>query len=97
MLHEIKRLGPEDTAVAERAVRAFKATSRKPASLMSFLSNPANYLLVAEARGEPVGFLMAYHLDRADREAGQMFVYEIGVAAAWRRRGFGEHPTWANE
>ncbi len=30
---------------------------------------------------------MAYRLERADRDAGQMFVYEIDVAPSWRRQG----------
>lgn len=87
MTAQIRRLGPEDAATAEKAIRTFKAVSRSAGSLETFLHNPANYLLVAEAGGETVGFLMAYRLERADREAGQMFVYEVEVAAAWRRRG----------
>jgi aminoglycoside 3-N-acetyltransferase I len=83
----IKRLEADDAAQAEKTVRAFKAASRSLGSLETFLRNPANYLLVAEAGGEAVGFLMAYRLERADREAGQMFVYEVDVAAASRRRG----------
>jgi len=68
---------------------SFKGSSRSEGSLAAFLGNPANYLLVAEVGSEAVGFLMAYRLERADREAGQMFVYEIDVAAPWRRQGFG--------
>jgi GNAT superfamily N-acetyltransferase len=82
----IHRLGPGDARRAGRAVRAFKSTSRAARSLETFLRNPANYLLVAEHEGEPVGFLVAYRLERADREASQMFVYEVGVATAWRGR-----------
>ena len=87
MRDQIKRLGPDDSARAESAVRAFKATSRSPDSLQVFLRSPANYLLVADAGGETVGFLIAYRLERSDREAAQMFVYEVGVVGAWRRRG----------
>ncbi len=82
----IERLGPEDAARAERAVRAFKTASRAAASLEAFLRNPANYLLVAEQDNESIGFLLAYRLERADREASQMFVYEVEVAPAWRGR-----------
>jgi len=87
MIDQIKRLGPDDTARAESAIRAFKATSRSPDSLKAFLRSPANYLLVADAGGETVGFLIAYRLERSDREAAQMFIYEVGVVSAWRRRG----------
>jgi aminoglycoside 3-N-acetyltransferase I len=85
----IRRLGAGDGARAEAAVRAFKSHSYSADSLASFLSNAANYLLVAEADGEAVGYLLAYRLQRPDRQAAQMFIYEVDVAEAWRRRGLG--------
>jgi len=84
---QIRRLGRDEVGLAEEVTREFKGTSRAAGSLEEFLGNPANYLLVAEAQGEVGGFLMAYRLDRADREASQMFVYELGVAARWRGQG----------
>ena len=84
---QIRRLDRHEAGLAEEVVRGFKGSSRSPGSLQGFLGNPANYLLVAEAEGEVRGFLMAYRLERADREANQMFVYEIGVAASWRGQG----------
>jgi len=84
---QIRRLGRHDAGVAEKAVRGFKGSSRSAVSLQQFLANPANYLLIAEAEGEVGGFLMAYRLERADREASQMFVYELGVAMPWRGQG----------
>ena len=84
---QIKRLDRHEAGLAEEVVRGFKGSSRSPGSLQGFLGNPANYLLIAEAEGEVGGFLLAYRLERADREASQMFVYEIGVAAPWRGQG----------
>ena len=84
---QIRRLDRHEARLAEEVIRGFKGSSRSPGSLQGFLGNPANYLLVAEAEGEVSGFLMAYRLERADREASQMFVYEIGVAAPWRGQG----------
>jgi aminoglycoside 3-N-acetyltransferase I len=84
---QIRRLDRHEAGFAEEVVRGFKGSSRSPGSLQGFLGNPANYLLVAEAEGEVGGFLMAYRLERADREASQMFVYELGVAAPWRGHG----------
>ncbi|MDQ2870753.1 MAG: GNAT family N-acetyltransferase [Acidobacteriota bacterium] len=83
----IERLGPRDVDCAEKVIRAFKGSARPRESLEAFLSNTANYLLVADAGEEVGGFLMAYRLERADREASQMFLYEIGVAEPWRGRG----------
>ena len=83
----IRRLQAEDAAQAEAAVRSFKSRSRSAASLAEFLRDPANYLLVAQAVQTPVGYLLAYRLQRPDRETAQMFIYEVDVAEAWRRRG----------
>ena len=83
----IRRLGDHDADLAENVVRGFKGSSRSPGSLRAFLGNPANYLLIAEAEGAAYGYLMVYRLERADREASQMFVYEVGVAAPWQGKG----------
>jgi aminoglycoside 3-N-acetyltransferase I len=85
----IRRLGAGEATLAEAAVRAFKSCSKSESSLAAFLANPANFLLVAAAEGEsePVGYLLAYRLERPDREAAQMFIYEVDVAEGWRRRG----------
>ncbi len=87
----IRRLGASDATLAEAAVRAFKSRASSEGSLAAFLANPANFLLVAAAAGErePVGYLLAYRLQRPDREAAQMFIYEVDVAEGWRRRGLG--------
>ena len=84
---QIRRLDRQEAGLAEEVVRWFKGSSRSPGSMRGFLGNPANYLLIAEAEGEVGGFLMAYRLERADREASQMFVYELGVAAPLRGQG----------
>jgi aminoglycoside 3-N-acetyltransferase I len=60
-----------------------------PDYLVEFLSRPDNVLIVANDGGVPVGFLLAYPLDRADRDQQMMFLYEVGVAEPYRRRGIG--------
>ena len=85
----IRRLGAGDATLAETAVRSFKSRSNSESSLSAFLANPANFLLVAAAEGgsEAFGYLLAYRLERPDREAAQMFIYEVDVAEGWRRSG----------
>ena len=83
----IRRLSCSEAGMAEEVVRRFKGSSRVADSLVAFLGNPANYLLIAEAGGEVGGFLVAYRLERADRDSSQMFVYELGVAPSWRGQG----------
>jgi ribosomal protein S18 acetylase RimI-like enzyme len=60
-----------------------------PEYLARFLSRPDNVLIVATIDEVPVGFLIAYLLDRADRDQQMMFLYEVGVAQSSRRRGIG--------
>jgi aminoglycoside 3-N-acetyltransferase I len=55
--------------------------------LRSFLARRQNILVVAEDDGAPLGFTLAYLLDRADRNETMMLFYEVGVAESHRRRG----------
>ena len=87
MITQIRRLSLQEAGLAEEVVQRFKGSSRSAGSLKAFLGNPANYLLVAEVGGEVGGFLIAYRLERADREASQMFVYEVGVAETCQDQG----------
>jgi len=88
----IRRLGTGDAALAAAAASTFKSHSHSADSLSAFLANPANFLLIGVAVAEdgleePVGYLLAYRLQGPDRQAAQMFIYEVDVAEAWRRRG----------
>jgi GNAT superfamily N-acetyltransferase len=85
----VRRLTTGDEGVARRLVRSFKGGEISATDAGALLANIANYLVVAEAAGDLAGFLLAYRLDRIDRPAGQLFVYEVEVALPWRRRGVG--------
>ena len=82
-----RRLGPEDGALAAEAVRRVKEADVDAVWLGAFLKKPENLLIVAQEGGVPAGFLLAYALDRVDRERRMICLYEIGVAASSRRRG----------
>jgi ribosomal protein S18 acetylase RimI-like enzyme len=90
---EARRLGADDSDLALETLRLLKAPEGYPTPapeyLVRFLSRPDNVLIVATIGGVPVGFLLAYLLDRADRDQQMMFLYEIGVAESHRRRGIG--------
>jgi aminoglycoside 3-N-acetyltransferase I len=90
---EVRRLGAEDSALAFEALRLLKVSdgypTPAPQRLERFLSQPDNVLIIATMDKAPVGFLLAYLLDRADREQQMMLLYEIGVAESHRRRGIG--------
>jgi ribosomal protein S18 acetylase RimI-like enzyme len=75
----IRRLGPED----EDVVRAL--ATREPHTAL--LTDPRTIFLVAFEEGEPAGFVLAYELLRRHGDPTSLFVYEVDVAEAFRRRG----------
>ena len=85
----IRRLAPGDEALAARVALDFKGASISPAHAAQFLADPANVLIVAQSAAELAGFVLAYRLDRLDRDASQLFVYEVGVRPQLQRRGIG--------
>lgn len=44
-------------------------------------------VVVAEAGGQVVGGLVAYELDKFERERREVYIYDLAVADAFRRRG----------
>jgi ribosomal protein S18 acetylase RimI-like enzyme len=58
-------------------------------SMRNFLSDPSNYLIVAELDKIVVGYIVAYELQRVDRNMKSMFFYEIGVLKKYRNQGIG--------
>src|SRR4051794_10515785 len=89
MAVQIRRLSSEQASVARSLVDRFHGRDVSVEYLARYLSNPSNYLFVADADGEPVGFLSAHRIDRLNRMETQFFIYEIEVVEAYRRRGIG--------
>jgi ribosomal protein S18 acetylase RimI-like enzyme len=92
---EVKRLEQSDAGFARDVIITLKITDsnlRRELNtdcLRHFLSRPENYLIVATEESKPVGYLVAYLLDRVDRVQTMMFFYEISVAEPYQRRGAG--------
>jgi len=54
---------------------------------VDFLSRPGHVLLMAtDSDGAGIGFVSGVEMRHPDKEP-EMFVYELGVDEAWRRRG----------
>lgn len=91
---KVRRLGTEDSQLGVEAIRLLKAPDGYPipsaAYLFEFLSRVENVLIVAMDGGFPVGYIVAYMLDRIDRNQPMMFLYEVGVAESRRRQGIGK-------
>ncbi len=53
-----------------------------------FLGEPGHHLLVAYVDGQPAGMVTGVELTHPDKGT-EMFLYELGVAEPYRRRGIG--------
>lgn len=58
-----------------------------PRYLATFLGRPQNVVLVAKSGDEVVGGLVAYVLEKFERERSEVYIYDLAVAEAHRRRG----------
>lgn len=90
---EVRRLGPHDCDLGVSAIRLLKAPDGYPTPsaeyLTRFLSRPENILILALDGNLSVGYIVAYLLDRVDRDQQMVFFYEIAVAESHRRGGVG--------
>ncbi len=93
----IRRLGPGDaaalTAMNALFAREFEDEesylSAPPGSdhVAALLANPHFIALVAEADGALVGALAAYVLPKFEQARSEIYIYDLAVAEAQRRRG----------
>jgi ribosomal protein S18 acetylase RimI-like enzyme len=85
----VRRLTPADASLARQVTAVFHGRDIPADYLRHYLTNPNNYLFVAEVDGELTGFLTAHRLDRFNRTETQLFIYEIETLEPFRRRGVG--------
>ena len=85
---QIKRLGPPEAQTLLEAAYLFDAPPIENA-VLAYLQDERNIFLLALEDRRPVGFLRGTALTQVSSERRQMFIYEIGVAAASRRQGVG--------
>lgn len=84
---EIRALGPGDDEAVVAAQHLFDGPAKAEATAR-FLGEPGSHLLVASADGEPVGFVSGVEVTHPDKGT-EMFLYELAVDEAHRRRGHG--------
>jgi aminoglycoside 3-N-acetyltransferase I len=78
---EIRRLAPGD----EDVVAAL--AEQDPPDAAGLLRDEHTVYLAALDEGRPVGFVFAHELLRRHGERSMLFVYDLGVEEAYRRRG----------
>jgi hypothetical protein len=81
----IERLGTGDDAKVAQASALFDGPARADAS-RRFLGERGHHLLIAYVGDTPAGFVTGVELTHPDKGT-EMFLYELGVAEAHRRRG----------
>ena len=90
---DIKRLQSEEAQLAFEAIQSIKESNDgltlSISYLERFLIKSDNVLIVASEESRPVGFLVAYLLDRVDRNQQMVCLYEIEVIESFRQRGVG--------
>jgi ribosomal protein S18 acetylase RimI-like enzyme len=84
----IERLGAGDAAKVAQASALFDGPVRAEAT-RRFLGERGHHLLVAYVGDTPAGFVTGVELTHPDKGT-EMFLYELGVAQAHRRRGIGK-------
>lgn len=90
-----RRLRAEDATLAAEALSTLKPSverESRPAGeawCQSFFREERNILIVALSDAEPIGYTIAYLLDRADRPSPMLLLYDIEVAKTHRKLGIG--------
>ena len=84
---EIRALGPGDDDAVVAAQQLFDGPARAEATAR-FLEEPGSHLLVGYVDGEPAGFVSGVEVTHPDKGT-EMFLYELAVGEAHRRRGHG--------
>jgi len=94
MTYSLTQLKPDDLALAQELIQAWnldeggeKGKLPRAPYLKSLLKKDDFYVSVALVEGKVVGGLTGYELPMFDREVREMFLYEIGVIAAFRQHG----------
>lgn len=92
----VRRLGPSDLASMQALnalfadafddSRQYAANPPDDAWLVRQLGNPQTIVLVALAGGELVGGLVAYELPKLEQARSEVYIYDLAVAEAHRRK-----------
>jgi ribosomal protein S18 acetylase RimI-like enzyme len=60
----------------------------KPDAVDRFLNDPSHHVLIAYVNGDPAGFVSGVEMTHPDKGT-EMYLYELGVGATFRRQGVG--------
>jgi aminoglycoside 3-N-acetyltransferase I len=90
---QIRRLGPDSVGEAKQlffvlsGIFGDKPANASEGHVEKLLHNPAVYILAALCDEEIVGGLTAYELPMYHADVAELYIYDIGVKAAFQRMG----------
>jgi ribosomal protein S18 acetylase RimI-like enzyme len=84
---KLRHLGPDDAPALESANDLFDSVVR-PGATRRFLDDGNHHMIVAYEDDIPAGFVSGVEMTHPDKGT-EMFLYELGVAERFRRRGVG--------
>jgi ribosomal protein S18 acetylase RimI-like enzyme len=84
---DIRRLGPGDERELDRVGACFDGPIQEAAATL-FLNAEDHHILVAYDGEAVAGFVSGVEMTHPDKGT-EMFLYELGVEAPFRRRGYG--------
>ncbi len=97
MEYSYKHLTPQDVPLLKDLLKlfgevfdgmnAYQSAVPSDAYLQSLLSKPHFFALVATNGDEMVGGLAAYALDKFEQERSEIYIYDLAVVEAHRRKG----------
>jgi aminoglycoside 3-N-acetyltransferase I len=95
--HEIRKLGPADLTLMHGMLTVFGEAfdevetygkARPRAEYLARLLGSDDFIALAAVAGERViGGLAAYELRKYEQERSEIYIYDLAVAAAYRRQG----------
>ena len=85
----IRRLISADSKIASEIARLFKRADETSINVDKLLSNDGNFIIAALAENLPVGFVLAYRLERMDTPRPSMMLYEIEILEEYSSLGIG--------
>lgn len=97
MAYSCRPLGAQDLAPFRQLIAVFADAFDDPhayrdappsdAYLRALLAKPTVIALAAEVEAAVVGGLVAYVLEKFERERSEIYIYDLAVAASHRRQG----------
>ena len=97
MSFAVRRLGADDLALVRELNALFATVFEDPQSyalappndayLQRVLGRAETIALIATEADEVIGGLVAYVLDKLEQERSEIYIYDLAVAEAHRRRG----------